>query len=250
VLAGALAGAAARAGVVVEQEQREPGAKAATGRTVVSLDTGRVRVETATTDGEKQVLIFRAERRAVWILDPGEGTYYELSAAQVEKMRARMESAQREMAEQLAQLPPEQRRAVEQMMGQRMGGAAPLEVRALGGTQTVGTFTCARYDLLRGGERLQEVCAAPLEQLHMAAEEFASLAELGRLFEPLGQQAPSEQWNALEKLDGFPVKTVTYRDGQPVLEERVVRAERQTLVPNLFELPPGYRRVEPESDEP
>lgn len=248
-LAAWFAGQAAQAGVVIEQEQREPGRPAVTGRTTLQLDAGRLRVESTDESGEQHVMIFRADRSVVWMIDPKQRTYSELTKARVEQMRGQMDAARREMAEQLAQLPPEQRQAVEQMMGQRMGASAPVSVHALGAGEPVGTFTCTRYEILRGSERLQEVCAAPLAQLHVTAEDIKTFTELGRMLEPLGQKATAGQWSALESINGFPVRSISYHAGRAVLEERLVRAEQKALDPGLFELPAGYRRVELERGE-
>lgn len=258
VLAACLSGLAAAAGVVVEQEQREPGSNAVLGRTVFYLDAGRLRIETQTQEGDELLVIFRADKPVAWTIDLNEGTYYELTPAKIAKMREQMERLQRQMAEALKQMPPEQRRAAEQMMeqmGQAPGPARPTTVRVLGREEKVDSFLCTRYEVLRDGAREEEIWAAPLEQLQIGPEEYTTLVELVRLFEPLGPQGPTSRLSSLaapesggEKIEGFPVRALSYENGRAFAEERVVRAERQSFDAKLFQRPPGLRPTEIEDE--
>jgi hypothetical protein len=258
VLAACLTGLAAGAGVRVEQEQREPDTSAVLGLTVFYLDAGRLRIEAQTAEGDKLLVIFHSDKPVAWTIDLVEGTYYELTPAKIAKMREQMDRMQREMAEALKQLPPEQRRAAEQMMeqmGQTPGPPQPTTVRVVGRDEKVEPFVCVRYEVLQGGTREKEIWAAPLDQLQLRPEEHQTLVALVRLFEPLGPQtlatrlsglAPSESGG--EKIEGLPVRTLSYENGRAFAEERVVRAERQSFDPSLFELPPGLRLTEMEEE--
>jgi len=259
VLATCLAGLAATAGVVVEQEQREPGTSAVLGRTVFYLDAGRLRIETQTPEGDNLLVIFRSDKPVAWTIDLAEGTYFELTPAKIAKMREQMDRMQREMAEALKQMPPEQRRAAERMMeqmGQAAGPPQPTTVRILARDEKVDPFVCIRYEVLRGGTREEEVWTAPLDQLQLRPEEYQTLVALVRLFDPLGPQAPTSRLSGLapsesggEKIEGFPVRALSYDNGQVIAEERVVRAERQSFDATLFELPPGLHPTEMEEEE-
>lgn len=254
MLAAGLTGLTAAAGVVVEQEQREPGGDAVLARTVYYLDAGRLRIETRSEDGDEVVLIFQADKSVAWSINRNEGTYYELTPAKVAEMRQRLDKMQREMAARLAELPAEQRQAIEQMMehmGQTMTSPPPATVRIVGREEQIGSFVCTRYEVLRGGQREAEIWTAPLEQLQLGGEEYATLAALARLFEPLGQRMPGPELGGLrtleqsgEGLQGFPVRSLTYDEGRAIAEELVVRVEQQSFEANLFELPSGLRKAE------
>lgn len=253
VLALSLVGIAAAAGVVVEHEQREPGSNAVTGRVTFYLDVGRLRIESQTEYGDETVIIFRADKPVAWTIDNVEGTYLELTPAEVERIRQQMEEARKQMEERLQQMPPEQREAMEQMMEQ-MGATAtpePAEVSVIGRGERVSSFVCTHYEVTRGGQRESEVWAAPVEDLGLRPAEYRTLVDLARLFEPLGQAMPAGQLGHLAALDssdeaieGFPVRTLTYVEGQAVSEEVVTRAAREDFSAELFELPRDLEKRE------
>ncbi len=239
-----LAGWSAAAGVRVETEQREPGSEAALGRTVYYLDAGRLRLEAQSEEGEDVVIIFHADRSLAWLIDQREGTYVELTPEKIAKLREQLQAQRQQMEKELAKLPPEQRQAIEQMMGGGPGGPSNISYRAAGHDEKVDSFVCTRYEVLQQDERTAEIWAAPLDQLQISPEEFKTLTDLGRLLEPLGEQGPVGQIKQMTSMEGFPVRSVSYAAGQAIAEQRVVKAERTTLEPSLFELPRGLRKTD------
>ncbi len=237
-----LAGWSAAAGVRVETEQREPGSEAALGRTVYYLDANRLRLEAKSEEGEDVVIIFHADRSLAWLIDQREGTYVELTPEKIAKLREQLEAQRQQMEKELAKLPAEQRQAIEQMMG-GTGGAA-VSYRPAGHDEKVGAYVCTRYEVLQQDERTAEIWAAPLDQLQIHPEEFKTLTDLGRLLEPLGEQGPVGQIKQMTSMEGFPVRSVSYAAGQAIAEQRVVKAERKTFEPSLFELPRGLRKTD------
>jgi hypothetical protein len=240
-----VAGASAQAGVVVEVEQRLPGTGAVMGRTVYYFDAGRLRVESTSEEGEQAVVIFRSDRKTAWLIRPSEGSYVELTPAKIAELQKRIEAEQQRQAEELAKLPPDQRKAMEELMAAVAGPAAALTFNAVGRDEKVNGYTCTRYEALEGESRVAEIWTAPLDQLKLSAPEYEPLREMGRMMEPLGASKPLAQLMQTAALEGVPVRTVSYADGVALSEDRVVSAERRTLESRLFELPRGLRRVEP-----
>ncbi len=244
-LAVCLAGVGVQAGVVVEVEQRLPGTGTVIGRTVYYFEVGRLRVESTSEEGEEVIVIFRSDRKTAWLINPSEGTYVELTPAKVAELQKQIEARQREQAEELAKLPPEQRRAMEELMSAVSGSGTTLSFNKAGDNEKVNGYTCTRYEALEGESRVAEIWTASLGQLKLSAEEYEPLREMGRMLEPLGASRPLAQLMQTTTLEGVPVRTVSYADGVALSEDRVVRAERKTLEAGLFELPRGLRKVEP-----
>lgn len=255
VLGWCVAGGPARAGVVIEQEQREPGSDTPGARTVYYFEGTRLRIETQSEAGE-MIVLFQAEKSLAWIIDREAGTYAELTPAKVAELRQKIEEARREMAAQLAELPAEQREAMERLLGPQVAAPKPLTVRVLGRGEAVGSFVCTHYEVLSENKRKAEVWAAGPEQLQLDPKEYETFAALDRLLAPLGSGGPLGALGGLsalpsggEKVEGFAVRSLTYANGQPVAEERVLKAERRALEPSLFSLPSGLRKTELGAEE-
>jgi len=244
-------------GVVFEQQVKE----LTTGvvmRAVTYVESGRIRTEVLTPTGSvTAITIFRSDRPVVWMLQPAEKTYQELTPADVERMAGQMSSMQRQMEEMLKNLPPDQRAAAEQMMKQQMGaGQRPTVTVKRIGPESVGSFTATKYEIWAGDERLGEIWAAPQEQLQLQPAEYDTLLQFARFFEKLSQAAANELDVAdvlaryADSIQGFPVKVRTYANGELVSEQETVRAERHTAGEDKFQLPPGLRKVQPGGPEP
>lgn len=240
-----LAGLAATAGVVIEQEQSEPGSDTPAWRTTYFLDAGKLRIEAKSAEGEETLTIFDEARQVVWMIDRLAGTYVELTPAQVHEMQQRLEQARKEMEAELARMPPDKRQAIEEMMKGQTGGGAAITVREAGRGEKVGSYLCVRYELLTQGQRAGEVWAAPFEQLQIRDPEAKTFQALARFLEPLGQGLPGGgRMPGGSQVQGFPVRSVTYDGERVVAEEKLVKAERRTLDPGLFTLPAGLQKTE------
>jgi len=246
-----LASLPAAAGVVIQQEQRETGSDTPIVETTIYLDAGKLRVEARSAEGEQTITIFDEAKQVLWVIDRVAGTYYEMTAAKMADMKKRMDEARKTMEAQLAQMPPERRKMIEEMMKQQMGGAGDMTVREMSRGEKLGSFTCIHYEQLVKGQRSGEVWTASPDQLQLGDAEYKTFQALGRFLEPLGQSAPGGAGfvPASRYLEGFPVRSLTYDGGQAVAEEKVTRAERRALEPGLFTLPPGLEKTEMDAEE-
>ncbi|HEX6537017.1 MAG TPA: DUF4412 domain-containing protein [Gemmatimonadaceae bacterium] len=72
-------------------------------------------------------------------------------------------------------------------------------------------------------------------------------SDLGKFFafqNPMRRGAAPAWQSSLRDADGFPLKIVEVRDGQPVTTLEVTKIERKSLAPAMFEAPAGYRKME------
>ena len=150
LLLGCLAGAA-QAGTVIQQQELQPGGSQARQQVTIYVDAGKLRVEGENPGSGKYALIFDQAKQVTWMADLGKGTYMEFTAAQVQGMANQMQSAMRQMEAEMANMPPDQRAMMEQMMKGRMGamggGAAPPKtVREKAQGVKVGAFPPRQLD--------------------------------------------------------------------------------------------------------
>src|SRR5258708_7973225 len=98
---------AAQAGIIVHQEGGEIGGNKPKNKMTLYLDAGKIRVEGDNPDGKKFAMIFDQDKQVVWMINSGDGTYVEMTAAQIQSMADQMGNMMKQMEAQLSQMPPE-----------------------------------------------------------------------------------------------------------------------------------------------
>jgi hypothetical protein len=236
---------------VIQQVERQVGNTQSRQTVTIYLDAGKLRVEGENPGQGKYLLIFDNTRQVMWMADLAKGSYMEITKAQVEQMANQMSAAMQQMQQAMAQVPPEQRAMMEQMMRGRMGGAAAppqITVRDKGTSGTVAQFTCKQYDILTNGQVSQEVCAADPSQVKLDASAFETFKALAQFYEPLTRMMPQRgAWsapNAMDQIDGFPVKTIAYENGRPSTEWVLQTVEERAIDAGQFTLPPNLKKQE------
>jgi hypothetical protein len=202
-------------------------------------------------------LIFDGSRFLV--MDHAERNYIVMDEAMLTRMTAKMNEAMAEMEAQLAQMPPEQRAMAEQMMQGQMQAFAtarepssPPRVEATGEGEWQGR-ACTTFDVFENDVKIQEVCAAPLEEVNGAAEMMETFQGMAKFVKQLSESLPGALGASFndhpgmvsELIGGFPIRSVEYRLGEPenVVSLEAIREEQ--LPASKFEVPDGYRLEDP-----
>jgi hypothetical protein len=163
--------------------------------------------------------------------------------------RAQMAEARKAMEQALKDMPPEQRKQVEQQMRAQMGPGGPgspecveprREVRKTGQRATVAGFPAERWEVLADGRLESEVWVAPAlpvtreldaRKLEQFSTAMASAGGCG------AGAAGGDVWKLVGQ--GYPVRTVA-AGGGPTVE--VVRAESRAIPSSEFATPAGFAR--------
>jgi hypothetical protein len=253
LLAALLAPAAARPGVLIETETRDPRqpqAPALHGR--IWIDGPKLRLETLEgDDDDARVAIFRGDRDLLWTLDP-DGRHY----AQIDRDALdQLGEARREMRRRLEALPPEQRAALERMLRGNTPDRdeAPLELEETDEEVVLGDRRCRAVALHRDGQERGQVCTVGFGDVGVPRRElrvFRSLARFQRslievLGAPPGGDLGRQPFQVFDRLGGFPLRTQRIEDGSVVSETLFTRVERADPDDSLFELPEGATPREP-----
>lgn len=238
----------ARAGVMIQQEGAELGGNQQKQKMTFYIQSGKLRMDMDTKDG-KTTVIFDGDKQILWMLNPAEGTYRELNGQQMDQMAQQMNNAMQQMQARLGNMPPEQRKMVEDMMKQQMGrgaAAAPEITVQEKGSEKVASFDTTHYAVLSNGQLTQEVWAASPGQIHVDESEFKTFQAMAKFWEPLRRNAPAGSWSAsaMQQIKGMPVKTVVYQGQRPSFEWDVVKVEQKGLDNGLFTLPAGMKKQE------
>ena len=232
--------------------------KDASGLTIEAMkvyaQSGKIRMDGVGQPAEEQMsMIFLGEEFLV--LDHENLTYIVVDAAMIEEVGSKMEAAMQKMEAQLANMPPEQRAMVEEMMqGQMQGlmGAEP-EARIPTRVDRIGAGTweskpCTQYAVYKGTEKIQEICSASLDEIQGVGEAMKAFANMAGFMNKLSESMPEPMASAMaenpmeliDQIDGFPVRRVDFEHDQIISETTLEGVVEQALDESLFAVPADY----------
>lgn len=193
-------------------------------------------------EGEN-ILLFRLDREKIYLLNPANKTYQEMTFAEVEQqmkqMSAMMDQQMAELEKQMESMSPEERKMLEQQMGGLMkpktSGAKP-EIVKTGETKKVAGMAASKYVVRRDGKDVIAIWAAPeVKDWAGMRTDFLQFAKrmgsLSRITEGMS--------DAYNKIDGFPV--LTEIGG---MTNTVTKVERKSTPASAFDVPAGYKKSE------
>ncbi len=195
--------------------------------------------------GDGSITIIRLDREVVWSIDPAKREYSEMTFAEMEQAMAKagrtMDVAIARLQEEMDNMPEEQRKMIEKMMGGKMPGMsaqsdAPIKVTNTGEKKTISGFSCTKYVVQQGDQTLTTLWVTN------DVKGFKELAEDWKAFSKrmaaLAQRFGKGMEEATKQIDGFPIQTEM---GSVVTT--VTKIERRTTPASEFEVPSGYKKV-------
>jgi len=224
-----------------------------TERTNIFAQSGKIRMDGGSGEGSRVSMIFLGNEFLV--LDHKDKTYIVMDEAMLDEVSSRIDAAMKEMEEQMASMPPEQRAMMQQMMKGQMQGmmgqkgtvSPPPRVEATGTGQWL-SGTCKQYAVYEGDEKTQDVCAAALSEIEgsdVVMRAFRSMAAyVKKMTEsmPMGSGDSVNPGELMDQIDGFPVHTIEYENGEVAGEVTLESVGEQDLDETLFVAPADYRR--------
>ena len=244
----AFASTAASAGVYMESSEIELGVKPPPAPEVSKIwfDGGRMRSNDGTGDGA----IFKEQK--IYALDGDKKTYSVIDKATMDRMGGQMAEARKKMEAQMANLPPERRAMMEQMMSQMGGGAAKKAVKrdvtSTGRSETVAGIKCTVWEVVVDGVKEQELCASPVSSMPGGAEVMKTMREIGEMMKglseglgPMAKRSATEAWTDIAKINGVPILTRDFDGGKATSEKRLSVIRSESVPGSTFEVPAGYK---------
>lgn len=241
----------AHAGVVLDMLMKDTSAGTSSA-TKISADAGMIRLDTP---GDSDVsMIFRGNE--FLILNHDDSTYMVVDESMLNAVSSQMSAAMKQMEAQLASLPAEQRAMMERMMKDRMKSFAPPEaVEPALTVDSTGTgewrsYSCNQYTVSDDTGKIQEICAASLDEIDGADEVKASFTKMAEFMKQLTSKLPfasgfaSSPTAMMDQIDGFPVHTLHYDNGKVTEEVSLESAVEQPIDAALFSPPKGYTKQE------
>ena len=158
---GALAAQAASAGVYVEMVDHDIKANTSTLAQKIYVQNGNGRF----VDAEGRATLIK--NGTFYIIDDKDKSYVMFDKATMEQLAKKISEAMEKMKEQLAQLPPEQRAQMEQMMPGLSGSESKwiVEVIDTGKSDKVDGRNCRIWDVKRDGKLGDQICVVAYSDL-------------------------------------------------------------------------------------
>jgi len=215
------------------------------------LDKKGMRVEMKGKDMD-QLFIYRPDKRVFWVIDQKRKTYMELTEKGLQEMKQQVDKAQDIMSEHMKNIPPEQRKMMEEMMKEQKL-KAPLEppkviyTKVASGVK-VNKWKCDKYEGVVGGVKIDEVWTTSYQQLGISPGDFKVMEDMSKFSEGFagGQktyfQVDSKEAKKERVYSGIPVKMITYMDGNKQDRNELKEVKNQDFPASLFNLPKGVTK--------
>lgn len=231
----------AQAGLTMLQSYHKLDGKSEPTTNTIHLDKDRVRIESGTSPDT--YFIYRGDKQVFWTVNLKEKSYMEMTEKDFEEMAAKMDDAMKKMQAQMANMPPAQKKMMEDMMAKMMPGGAKAPkttFKKVGSGGKVNGWNTDKYEGIREGVKTSEIWAAEPKSLDFSEGDMQVLKDMAKFFEKFAKNMEGLVGDKSRNgLEGVPVKTVTFKDGQPEFETQMKEVKKESQAASLFEVPAG-----------
>ncbi len=223
-------------------------------KSIVYLNSDRMRVENTETEAENapDVIIFRHDKKVMWVIDKKAGTYMEMTQKDLEQMKSKMDEGMKMMQEQMKNMPPEQRKMMEEMMAKQMPQQMAEQEKTIYKKVASGvkfkSWTCDKYEGSEGGTKSDEVWTITPSQAGFKMDDFMVMRGFASFFEPLGAGTNDFVMIGTEEdvktggFQGMPVKYINFDNGKVSDTFELEKMETRSNPASLFELPANLKK--------
>ena len=218
----------------------------------------------AITGYEDVDLIYRADEQQMVSIDHPSKSYLVLDMQTVRSLATTIEAALEKMKHVLdeANLPDEQRAAVEKQFRQQLGLAdddqpSVFEIRDSKRHGDANGIACRWWEVFEDQKLIREVCSASPSDLPDGEQSFEVMMGLARLqaeiFDELATAAPVEvpdnPFAMMKEMDGIPIISNGLNTRSLEGSMKLISAEKTSMADGTFRPPDGYQRqhLEPDS---
>ncbi|RMG57485.1 MAG: hypothetical protein D6717_04730 [Gammaproteobacteria bacterium] len=223
------------------------------------IHDGRILMQGQGRDGSKFSSIYDSGRKQFIMIDHARKRYYTMDEQTVEKQMEMMDRARQMMKQQLeAQLkdmPPEQRKMMEQRMQAMFAKPEPapaprVEVKDTGERRDANGIPCRVFRIIADGKPERETCVAKPRDLGLSDADYRALRSMfdymsrmaDRFASRMGGMHRQNTAELMSHIDGIPVSMKHLTKGY---ESRLEGLSTDALDPSLFQVPPGFQKVDP-----
>jgi hypothetical protein len=218
------------------------------------IKDGQVLMQGKSPQGGEFGSIYDSKKNHFLIVDYGRQNYYVMDKTLLNKQIKLMEDMRAQMKQgmeaQLQQLPPEQKKMMQQRMDAMLNPPKPppMKITKTGKAENINGINCTQFDVHRGEEKIREVCVAKTSALKISETDYNTLrdmfAYMKEMAETLAKQSPmgSDDGAMMADMDGIPVEMRDLRQG---FVSRLEGVSNDNINPSLFQIPSTFQQVDP-----
>jgi len=201
--------------------------------------------------GQKNSFIFDSNKKALVMVNHQDKTYTTFDETTLKEITERMQGFKKQMEAQLANLPPEQRQMMQQMMQGRMPSTerpkANYELKQTGETQNIAGISCQLMNATKDGQLMSELCVADSSKIPNGEQLYTAFKALQQMFAQLMEAMPirsevmDEAWHAMQTIPGYPILIRQIKNGRVSSTSELVKVKEQAIDMGKMKIPEGYR---------
>lgn len=215
------------------------------------------KLKMALAGGSESDVVYDGASQELLIINHKSKSYIGLDKGQIDKFSKQLSDAMAQMEQQLANVPPAQRKMMEKMMKDRMpqmGEKIEVSVSRTGETETIAGYDTEKVEV-RAGDTRQELWVVDWAELEGSEQISAGMEGMSELFSgmmsamsqsPMGKLFEGQQANLFgqfKEIGGFPVRSREYdASGKLVSELDLKGIESVSIDASEFRAPKGYKR--------
>ena len=213
--------------------------------------------------GSPDAMVYRGASREMLVIQHANQSYMQIDEEAVKAMASQVSSAMSQIEEAMANIPEKQRAMMEKLLQERMPPPAAepekpsLEFRKTGEKAEKNGYPCTRYEVLQAGRKRSELWVTDWSNVEGGAEVAVAFEDMADFFSELIKSLPDTGGGfgggfgglaegpimGLREIGGFPVVTREFgEDGSLEGESELRSARRESIDPDAFEPPAGYKR--------
>lgn len=190
--------------------------------------------------GQPQWLLYQDADKTLYIVDDTQRSYNRVTEQAAEALAKQVATLQKQIEQQLAMLPPEQREMMKGMLPQVPDmSKRNFRVEKSQGTRTVGKYTCQPVTVYDNDKASEELCLADVSAVGLKAADLKLLKRMGETMSAMASQFGAGSMAAvLDQMDGVPVEHRA--PGAKQAKATLVKVDTAAPDAARLSLPEGY----------
>lgn len=201
----------------------------------------KLRIDSKGNDGNV-TMVYNSEKEKLIIIMHKEESYMVMNKEMMANLNKQISGMMEQMKQQLASLPDEQRKQMEQMMGAKMGGVdVKYTITNTGEKKKINQWNTTKYNLKANEDLKSEIWAAPFTSVGIKEADMAVMKSFSGFMTDMLKSLPKSQKDPFsavyDELKGIPVRTINASDNTV---SELVSVKDYSSNESDFAVPSGY----------